>query len=39
MNITSEINEGELLAALENNINAADSYSESEIGEQRYALG
>ena len=35
MNITSEINEGELLAALENNINAADSYSESEIGEQR----
>ena len=35
MNITSEINEGELLASLENMINAADSYSESEIGEQR----
>jgi len=41
MNTTSEfnedgeINEGELLATLENMINAADSYSESEIGEQR----
>ena len=35
MNITSEINEDELLASLENMINAADSYSESEIGEQR----
>lgn len=35
MNIASEINEGELLASLENSINAADSYAESEIGQQR----
>jgi hypothetical protein len=35
MNIASEINEGELLASLENSINAADSYAESEIGHQR----
>jgi len=35
MNITSEINEGELLASLESNINASDSYAESEIGIQR----
>jgi hypothetical protein len=35
MNIVSEINEGELLSSLENNINAADSYAESEIGQQR----
>ena len=35
MNIASEIDEKELLNSLENNINAADSYAESEIGEQR----
>ena len=35
MNIVSEINDDELLASLENNINAADSYAESEIGHQR----
>lgn len=35
MNIASEINEKELLASLENSINAADSYAESEIGHQR----
>lgn len=35
MNIASEINEGELLTSLENSINAADSYAESEIGHQR----
>lgn len=35
MNIASEINEKELLASLENSINAADSYAESEIGQQR----
>lgn len=35
MSILSDINEGELLASLENSINAADSYAESEIGHQR----
>ena len=35
MNILTDIDEGELLASLENSINAADSYSESNIGEQR----
>jgi len=35
MNIVSDINDDELLASLENNINAADSYAESEIGAQR----
>jgi len=35
MNIVSEINDDELLASLENNINSADSYAESEIGHQR----
>ena len=35
MNIVSDINEGELLASLENSINAGDSYAESEIGQQR----
>lgn len=35
MNIATDINEKELLATLENSINSADSYAESEIGEQR----
>lgn len=35
MNIATDINDKELLATLENSINAADSYAESEIGEQR----
>tara|TARA_A200000159_G_scaffold5177_1_gene4791 strand:- start:4014 stop:6107 length:2094 start_codon:yes stop_codon:yes gene_type:complete len=35
MNIASEINEDELLASLEKNIDAADSYANSEIGKQR----
>jgi len=35
MNITTDIDEKELLATLENSINSADSYAESEIGEQR----
>lgn len=35
MNITTEIDDQELLATLENSINAADSYAESEIGQQR----
>ena len=35
MNIASEIDEKELLASLEKNINASDSYAESEIGYQR----
>jgi len=35
MNITTDIDERELIATLENSINAADSYAESEIGEQR----
>ena len=35
MNILTEINESELLASLEKNIDAADSYANSEIGEQR----
>ena len=35
MNIATDINDRELLATLENSINAADSYAESEIGEQR----
>lgn len=35
MNIITEINESELLASLEKNIDAADSYANSEIGEQR----
>ena len=35
MNIATEIDDQELLATLENSINAADSYAESEIGDQR----
>lgn len=35
MNIATEIDDQELLATLENSINAADSYAESEIGQQR----
>lgn len=35
MNIVSDINDDELLASLKNNIDAADSYAESEIGHQR----
>ena len=35
MNIATDIDDNELLATLENSINAADSYAESEIGEQR----
>ena len=35
MNITTDIDERELIATLENSISAADSYAESEIGEQR----
>jgi hypothetical protein len=35
MNIVSDINDDELLASLENNIDSADSYAESEIGHQR----
>lgn len=35
MNITTELDEKELLSSLEQNIDAADSYANSEIGEQR----
>ena len=35
MNILTELNESELLASLERNIDAADSYANSEIGDQR----